>query len=157
MKARFAVPLTLVLGLGLALFFELGSVFPAAQDSNTEFWVFDGHMHPTSSRQSGNMGDADYSFQFTLPKAVAGGLGAGFFNSGVDEFYEANHLAVKEILRGFDSFYRQIALYPDQVGVATDAQHVRTLRSQGKIAGILAIEGAIAIESDLGVKNRKSG
>jgi len=160
MKARFAVPLTLVLGLGLALFFGLGSVFPSlsialetvyAQDSSTKFWVFDGHMHPTSSRRSGNMGDSDYSFQFTLPKAVEGGLGAGFFNSGVDEFYEANHLVVKEILRGFDSFYRQMALYPDQVGVATDAQQVRALRRQGKIAGILAIEGAIAIESDLGV------
>ena len=160
MKARFTVPLTLVLGLGLALVFELGSVFPSlsialetvyAQDSNTKFWVFDGHMHPTSSRRSGNMGDADYSFQFTLPKAIEGGLGAGFFNSGVDEFYEANHLAVKEILRGFDSFYRQMALYPDQVGVATDAQQVRALRRQGKIAGILAVEGAIAIESDLGV------
>ncbi|MDA2935129.1 dipeptidase, partial [Acidobacteria bacterium AH-259-D05] len=97
------------------------------------------------------MGDADYGYQFTLPKAIEGGLGAGFFNSGVDEFYEANHLAVKAILGSFDAFYRQIALYPDQIGVARNAEELRALRRQGKIAAILAIEGAVAIESDLGV------
>ena len=37
------------------------------------------------------------------------------------------------------------------MGVATNAEEVRALRREGKIAGILAIEGALAIESDLGV------
>ena len=97
------------------------------------------------------MGDADYSSQFTLPQAIEGGLGAGLFNAGVDEFYEANHLAVKSILGSFDRFYRQIELYPDQVGVARNAAEVGALRRQGKIAAILSIEGAIAIESDLRV------
>jgi membrane dipeptidase len=35
--------------------------------------------------------------------------------------------------------------------VATNAEQVRALRREGKIAAILAIEGALAIESDLGV------
>jgi membrane dipeptidase len=83
--------------------------------------------------------------------ARQGGLGASFFNTSIDEFYEANHIAVKELLRQFDHFYRQLALYPDQVGLATTGDEVRALQKQGKLAAIPAIEGAIAIESDLGV------
>ncbi len=56
--------------------------------------------------------------------AFAGGLGAGFSNGSVDEFYEANHLAVKAILGSFDAFYRQIDLYPDQIGVARNVAQV---------------------------------
>ena len=79
-----------------------------------------------------------------------GGLGASFFNTSIDEFQEANHLAVKEALRQFDHFYREIAKYPDEMGVATNGEEVRRLRREGKIAAILAVEGALAIESDLG-------
>ena len=77
--------------------------------------------------------------------------GGDFFNTSVDEFYEANHLAVKEVIRQFDYFYRQIGMYPDQIGIATTGDEARALRSQDKIAAVLAVEGAIAIESDLGV------
>lgn len=153
MKARFVVPFSLVLGLCLALFFEPGSVFPAAQDSETEFWVFDGHMHPTSTayRRGGNIGEPGPDPRFTLSLAMEGGLGAAFFNTSIDEFHEANHLAVKEAVKQFDHFYRQIAMFPDQVGVATTAEEIRELRRERKIAAIIAIEGAIALESDLGV------
>ncbi len=89
--------------------------------------------------------------RFTLSLAKKGGLGAALFNTSIDEFYEVNHLAVKDALRQIDRFYREIARYPDRVGVATNAEEVRALRREGKIAGILAIEGALAIESDLGV------
>ncbi len=130
--------------------FSTGLLISHAQGSQDgKFWVFDGHMHPIGG--SGNMGDADYSSKFTLPMAIEGGLGAGLFNAGIDEFYEANHLAVKSILGSFDAFYRQISLNSDQVGVARNAAEVGALRRQGKIAAILSIEGAIAIESDLGV------
>ena len=150
----------LILGVLFLTFLSLVAIFfpsispvflisHAQGSQDSKFWVFDGHMHPIGG--SGNMGDADYSSKFTLPMAIEGGLGAGLFNAGIDEFYEANHLAVKSILGSFDAFYRQIELYPDQVGVARNAAEVGALRRQGKIAAILSIEGAIAIESDLGV------
>ena len=124
-----------------------------AQDSGELFWVFDGHMHPTWSVYSrgGTIAEPNSDPRFTLPLAERGGLGASFFNTAIDEFLEANHIAVKEALRQFDHFYREIARYPDQLGVATNAEEVRALRRQGKIAAILAIEGALALESDLGV------
>ena len=130
---------------------NLPSVY--AQQSDEKFWVFDGHMHPISSvyRRGGTIGEPNADPRFTLPLAAQGGLGAAYFNTSIDEFYEANHLAVKDALRQIDRFYREIARYPDQVGVATNAEQVRALRREGKIAAILAIEGALAIESDLGV------
>ncbi len=124
-----------------------------AQDLGEPFWVFDGHMHPTYStyHRGGTIGEANADPRFTLPLAEQGGLGAAFVNTGIDEFYEANHLAVKDALRQFDHFYRELAKYPDRIGVATNGDDVRALRGEGKIAAILSIEGALAIESDLGV------
>ena len=124
-----------------------------AQDSGEPFWVFDGHMHPTYStyHRGGTIGEANADPRFTLPLAEQGGLGAAFVNTGIDEFYEANHLAVKDALRQFDHFYRELAKYPDRIGVATNGDDVRALRGEGKIAAVLSIEGALAIESGLGV------
>ena len=108
-------------------------------------------MHPTWSvyYRGGSLAEPSDP-RFALPLAIMGGLGASFFNTSIDEFQEANHLAVKEALRQFDHFYREIAKYPDEMGVATNGEEVRRLRREGKIAAILAVEGALAIESDLG-------
>lgn len=121
--------------------------------STAKFWVFDAHMHPTATvyHRGGNIGDSASNPQFSLPMARKGGLGAAFVNTSVDEFYEANHIAVRETLREFDHFYQQIALFPNDIGVARNLSEVRALQKQGKIAAILSIEGALAIESDLGV------
>jgi len=155
MKIRITVLLSLLLVLCVSLYLETGASFQLVQaqgSQDAKFWTFDGHLHPTSSAagRGGDIGDG-LDPQFSLSLAEQGGLGAGFFNTSVDEFYEANHLAVKEVVRQFDHFYRQIGMYPDQIGVATNGDEVRALRSQNKLAAILSIEGAIAIESDLGV------
>ncbi len=162
MKTRFLIGAAFVLGLGLlVLAFQLGlwTSFPAglqalhAQGSEeSQFWVFDGHMHPTwSVYYRGGSLEEPSDYRFALPLALKGGLGASFFNTSIDEFFEANNLAVKEALRQFDHFYREIAKYPNQIGVATNGQEIRSLREERKIAAILTVEGALAIESDLGV------
>jgi membrane dipeptidase len=145
-----AALIALVLLVG---FKSLNQQLVYAQEAAEKFWVFDGHMHPISSvyRRGGTNGEPNADPRFTLALAEQGGLGAAYFNTSIDEFYEANHLAVKDALKQIDRFYREVARYPDQVGVATNAQQVRALRREGKIAAILAIEGALAIESDLGV------
>ncbi len=146
-----------VLSFSLQLFDPLpwtGFLTSHAQSSwEDKFWVFDAHMHPISSvyRRGGTIGEPNADPRFTLSLAEKGGLGAGFFNTSIDEFLEVNHLAVKDALMQIDRFYSEIAKYPDQVGVATNLAEVQSLRRQGKIAGILAIEGALALESDLGV------
>lgn len=161
MKKHTLVPLCLavvlcVLILKISSFplfsFALSQPF-YAQDQEDPFWVFDGHMHPVWSvyARGGTLGEPNSDARFTLPLAKQGGLGAAFINTSIDEFMEANHLAVKETLKQFDHFYRELARYPDQIAMATNAEEVRALRQQGKIAAILSIEGALALESDLGV------
>ena len=161
MKARFLLGVVFVVGLCLTLpsqsiflVFSAGLEPVYAQSSwEDKFWVFDAHMHPISSvyRRGGTIGTPNADPRFTLFLAEKGGLGAAFFNTSIDEFYEVNYLAVKDALKQIDRFYSEIAKYPDQVGVATNLAEVQSLRRQGKIAAILAIEGALAIESDLGV------
>ncbi|MEE2821518.1 MAG: membrane dipeptidase [Acidobacteriota bacterium] len=161
MKSRIVV--TLILGVSVCLMLSTAPDFVVpfstivqlahAQGSeDMRFWVFDGHMHPISSatNRGGDIGDG-LDPQFSLALAEQGGLGAGFFNTSVDDFYGPNHLAVKEVIRQFDHLYRQIAMYPNQIGMATSGEELRELRRQNKIAAILAIEGAMAIEQDLGV------
>ncbi len=158
-SARWLMLVAVLLALALALGIFSPAFWPGSSTSQAQslqdgkFWVFDGHMHPTSSayRRGGNIGEPSPDPRFTLSMAQEGGLGAAFFNTSIDEFFEANHLAVKEALRQFDHFYRQIAMFPDQVGVARNAADVRALRRERKLAAVMAIEGALAIESDLGV------
>ena len=160
---RFTVRLLSIGALFGALLYSLQLFFPPfwtgfltshAQSSwEDKFWVFDAHMHPISSvyRRGGTIGEPNADPRFTLSLAEKGGLGAAFFNTSIDEFLEVNHLAVKDALMQIDRFYSEISKYPDQVGVATNLAEVQALRREGKIAGILAIEGALALESDLGV------
>ena len=161
---RQKIAFGLVLAIAAGLYFShpidflsivpsgLNSLYAQGSDDNT-FWVFDGHMHPTSSvyRRGGTIGEPNADPRFTLPLARKGGLGAAFVNTSIDEFYEANHIAVKEAVRQIDHFYRELAKYPDEIMVATNANQIRALRGENKIAAILSIEGALAIESDLGV------
>ena len=124
MKTRFLTRVTFTALLCLILTVVLtGSLQPFsalferiyAQESEQKFWVFDGHMHPMSSvyRRGGTIGEPNADPRFTLPLAEQGGLGAAFVNTGIDEFYEANHLAVKDAIRQFDHFYRELAKYPE--------------------------------------------
>ncbi len=140
-----AVFLALAFSLGIfsPVFWPGSSTSHAQSSQDGKFWVFDGHMHPTSSayRRGGDIGEPGPDPRFTLSMAQEGGLGAAFFNTSIDEFFEANHLSVKEALRQFDHFYRQIAMFPDQVGVARNAADVRALRQERKVAAIMAIEG----------------
>ena len=103
-----------------------GSVAGHAQSPEIQkFFVFDAHMHPMANAYRGgwNVGDPNDP-QFSLSMARQGGLGAVFANTSVDEFYSVNHIAVKEVLRQFDHMYRQVVLYPDQLGIARDADQV---------------------------------
>jgi len=129
----------------------LWSVAGHAQSPKIQkFFVFDAHMHPMANAYRGgwNAGDPNDP-QFSLSMARQGGLGAVFANTSVDEFYSVNHIAVTEVLRQFDHMYRQVVLYPDQLGIARDADQVRALQKEGKLAIILSISGGSALESDL--------
>lgn len=142
---RFSVLLSIT-----AILLLWSTTGPVQGQETRQFFVFDAHMHPMANAYRGgyNVGDPNDA-QFSLSMARQGGLGAVFANTSVDEFYAVNHIAIKEVLRQFDHMYRQVVLYPDQLGIARDADQVRALQREGKLAIILSISGGSALEDDL--------
>ena len=58
----------------------------AQVSEDAKFWVFDGHMHPTSSvyRRGGTIGEPTADPRFPLPLAKKGGLGGAFVKASVE-------------------------------------------------------------------------
>lgn len=88
--------------------------------------------------------------QADLPAWLEGGVKAQVFAVWVDTIY-GPHYAARRALEQIAAFHQFLAKYPNQVGLATTAAEVRRLAAQGKLAAILAIEGGLAIENDLGL------
>ncbi|MCZ6484592.1 MAG: hypothetical protein O6826_02700, partial [Acidobacteria bacterium] len=73
MKTRFLLGVVVVVGLCLtfpfpsqrvlSFFSEVVQPVYAQGSADTDFWVFDGHLHPWASgyRRGGNWGDPDFS------------------------------------------------------------------------------------------------
>lgn len=88
--------------------------------------------------------------QADLPAWRAGGVDVQVFAVWVDTIYGPDH-ATRRAFEQIAAFHKFLAAYPDQVGLATSADDVRRLVGQGKLAAVLAIEGGLAIQNDLGV------
>jgi len=88
--------------------------------------------------------------QADLPAWRAGGVDAQVFAVWVDTIYGREH-AARRALEQIAAFHQFLARYPDQVGLALTAADVRRLAGQGKLAAMLAIEGGLAIQNDLGL------
>ena len=88
--------------------------------------------------------------QCDLPSWRAGGVKAQVFAVWVDTIYAPNH-AARRALEQIAAFHQFLARYPDQVGLALTGADVRRLAGQGKLAAILAMEGGVAIQNDLGL------
>ncbi len=88
--------------------------------------------------------------QADLPAWHAGGVDVQVFAVWVDTIYGSDH-ATRRAFEQIAAFYKFLSAYPDQVGLATTAAEVRRVVGQGKLAAVLAIEGGLAIQNDLGV------
>lgn len=88
--------------------------------------------------------------QADLPAWRAGGVKAQVFAVWVDTIYGSTH-AARRALDQIAAFHQFLAKYPDQAGLAMTGADVRRLASEGKLAAILAIEGGLAIQNDLGL------
>lgn len=84
-----------------------------------------------------------------LPRMLRGGLDAQFMSCWVEPKYAARGESAKRAFRMIDAVKRWIARSPDRIALARTAADVRRAVSQGKVCGILCIEGGHAIEDDL--------
>jgi membrane dipeptidase len=85
-----------------------------------------------------------------LERLVAGGVTAQNFACFVRPNLTPSQ-ATRETLRLLDVFYRFQAEHTNVLSPATSAADIERAKGQGKIAGILSMEGAEGLEGDLGV------
>ena len=86
-----------------------------------------------------------------LPRMRAGNQTAQFFAAYVHPDYMEQGLAVQRVLRYTDAFRRLCERYPGEIEQARTASDVRRITADGKLAGILCLEGGHAIMDDLAV------
>ena len=86
-----------------------------------------------------------------LPRMRAGNQTAQFFAAYVHPDYLEQGMAVQRVLRYTDAFRLLCERYPDQIEQARTASDVRRITGEGKLAGILCLEGGHAIMDDLAV------
>ena len=85
-----------------------------------------------------------------LERLKAGGVTAQNFACYLrSQFLPAQ--AVRETLRMIDTFYHFQEQHADKLCLATSAADIERAKAEGKVAGILSMEGAEGLEGDLGV------
>ncbi len=83
-----------------------------------------------------------------LPRLREGGVDAQFFACYTPPFYKPDR-GMESVLLLIDTFYRELEAHGDAIGLALSVDDILTLKNEGKVAAILAIEGAEAIGTEL--------
>ncbi len=82
-----------------------------------------------------------------------GGVKVQVFAAWVDVIYGPDQ-AARRALEQIAAFHMFLARHPSRVGLATTAAQVRALAAEGRLAAVLAVEGGLAIQGDLGLLER---
>jgi membrane dipeptidase len=88
-------------------------------------------------------------FHTDIPRLLQGGVGAQFWSVFVPASTEKAGDALERTLEQVDLVHRMVARYPDVFEMAGTAADVERIRSRGKIACLLGIEGGYSIEGSL--------
>ena len=97
-----------------------------------------------------DLGPRDASGSIDIPRMRAGGLGAIFFSIWMPSKVTGPE-AVKRAFVQIDAVREQIRKHPKDLVLATTAKEIRDAHAQGKIAGLMGVEGGHMIGSDLAV------
>jgi membrane dipeptidase len=82
-----------------------------------------------------------------------GGVKVQVFAAWVDVIYGPNQGA-RRALEQIAAFHQFLARHPARVGLATTAAEIRALAGEGRLAAVLAVEGGLAIQGDIGLLER---
>jgi membrane dipeptidase len=129
-------------------------------DANTlheQSIVIDGHCDTLLALQMREQGAPPYlrhleqeKGHIDLERLFQGGITAQNFACYVRPQYLPSQ-ATHQTLRMIDLFHRFQAEHADQLCLATSAGDIERAKAEGKVAGILSMEGAEGLEGDLGV------
>jgi len=114
--------------------------------------VFDAHCDTLQEVLAGKrrLGERSEEGHIDLPRLREGGVTAQIFALFVSPTYVPGG-AASQALRLLDVFYQELGENANQLTLATKANDIERAKVEGKVAGILSLEGAEALEGDLGV------
>ena len=114
--------------------------------------VFDGHCDTLLEILNGKrkFGERSTKGHIDLPRLQDGGVTAQVFAVYLeDQFLPAG--AIKQTLRVLDVLYRELDSHPEEMLLATRAADIERAKEEDKVAAVIGLEGAEALEGDLGV------
>lgn len=114
--------------------------------------VFDAHCDTLQEvlAEKRRLGERSEEGHLDLPRLREGGVTAQIFAL----FVSPNCIprgAARQSLRLLDVFYQELEENANQLTLATSASDIERAKVEGKVAGVLSLEGAEALEGDLGV------
>lgn len=114
--------------------------------------VVDGHCDTLGDIAEGQRGLGERSDlgEVDLPRLREGGVTAQIFACFVP-VHEYRRGATRHALQRLDAFHETLETNPDQLLLATGAADIHRAKAEGKVAGILGLEGAEAIDGSLEV------
>ncbi len=112
--------------------------------------ICDGHCDTILAleRQNRVLGERSAMGHIDLPRLQEGGVTAQVFALFCEDSFLPNQ-ATRRTLQMLDHFYRELEANSDKMLLATKAADIMRAKQEGKVAGILGIEGGEAIEGDL--------
>lgn len=125
-----------------------------SQNDNLHFdaIVCDGHCDTLGQVLQGlrTLGQRSTQGHVDLPRLLEGGVTAQIFACfvPVDQYRQG---PARHALQRLDAFHQALACHPDRFLLATGAGDIRQAKVGGKVAGILGLEGAEALEGSLEV------
>jgi membrane dipeptidase len=124
-----------------------------ARKLHLESLVFDAHVHMINRQfhRGGEIGDRLPDGQVDLPRLSEGGVDAFFFSLFVEEEYYPARYETKQSLRLLDLALTQIERHKDRIEVALTASDIERIVKDGKMAGVLDLEGGFDLDGDPGV------
>ena len=123
-----------------------------ADKLHRESIVFDGHCDTLLSVLDGQrrLGERSEEGHLDLPRMKEGGVTAQIFACFVRRQFVPGR-STTETLRLVDTFYEEMSANAATLTLATSAADIERAKAEGKIAGVLGLEGAEALAGDLGV------
>jgi membrane dipeptidase len=129
-----------------------------ALDIHRSFPVIDGHNDlPWALRQGGGRFDRfdiaqpQTQFHTDIPRLRAGGIGAQFWSVYVPTSTIRQGSALTTTLEQIELVKQMAERYPETFELALDTADIDRIRSQGKIASLIGVEGGHSIENSLNV------
>ena len=109
--------------------------------------IFDGHCDTLLELLSGKRKFEERSAEghIDLPRLREGGVTAQVFAVYLEDQYLPAG-AVKQTLRLLDVLHRELAAHPDAFTLATKAADIKAAKRAGKVAAVVGLEGAEALE-----------